>query len=287
MSAKILAAFPAILGGFLFLRFFYFSRFYIARTQGQRLFFYAASLGLILAAISIAWIKLDFWLVEELRPYWRSLEFPAGTSTALAPFVLSVMLLGIGNAVAFTWRKLDGSNEQTTNWADLMLARRGRVGNEIESFLLVAAHDGKPVMVSLEDRKVYVGLLVNVINRSIDSDSWIAIFPDMSGCRNPENNKVNYTTDYAPFTYHNMLQWKHVLEQRIDCSELGEKSRGADRAALKALNEEIKEMRKAHPALAGTFTPEDWVKYIPTDRIMSIGPYDVDADLFPQIDGRD
>lgn len=284
MSAKILAAFPAILGGFIFLRFFYFSRFYIARTQGQRLFFYSASLGLIFAAFSISWIKLNIWPIEILRPYWRDLQYPPETSIAIAPFLLAMAFLALGNFAAFFCRWWSNSNEQTTNWADLILARRGRVGNEIESFLLIAAHDGKKVMVCLDDRKVYVGLLVNVINRSVDSDSWLAIFPDFSGTRHHKTLKVDFKTDYAPFTYHNLLQWRKALEQRsCNCPNCGDQAQ-EDLETLEALEDEIMKMQNRHPALKNSFDPTDWVKYLPTERIISIGPYDTDVDLFPDME---
>ena len=287
MTAKLLAALPAVLGGFLFLRFFYLTRFYIARTQGQRLFFYAASLGIIFAFISIAWIELRFFPIERLESSWRTLGMPPGVSQAIAPFLLAIFLLGTGNLLVHARRVHSGSKEQTANWADLMLARKGRVGHEIESFLLVSAHDGKPVMVSLEDRKVYVGILAGVINRTIDSDSWLSIFPDMSGYRHPTTNQITYTTDYAPFTYHNLLQWKHEIEGELQSEDLDIDSE-IEPKELKELNDqisgEIELMQESHFALDADFDPRDWVKYIPTERIVSIGPYDVDPELFVQLE---
>lgn len=80
-------------------------------------------------------------------------------------------------------------------WKDYWLRRAIRK-DALEAFLLDAADREISIALTMDDRKVYVGYVVSGFDPAIGR-KCILLLPLMSGYRNQETHKVNFTTFYT------------------------------------------------------------------------------------------
>jgi hypothetical protein len=69
-------------------------------------------------------------------------------------------------------------------------------GGSLRSFLNAARVAQRPIMLTLESRKVYVGLVFTA--PSLHREAQVVLFPTLSGYRRESDLEVRWTTNYAP-----------------------------------------------------------------------------------------
>ena len=188
-----------LLGGFAFVTWFNRTAYYLSRADRTRLFLYSALAAVplllashlgILAAVHLAglfpWTGLD-----ELIRLWKQLV-PLSNSGLYAGSLL------LGLTLPFLLNRLDPKRS-----LDITRAYVNRHGDALERFLLKASdlHDeGRSedaiVMVTFEDRKVYVGWIQRLPTNPNEPDSYLQMVPLMSGYRGASTLKVFFTTFY-------------------------------------------------------------------------------------------
>lgn len=172
-----------LLGGFLLLRFCYYFRIKAQRLENYRLILESAAwgVGLLIGgrglALAIHYIPLVHtceWLVSTLVP------FPFAGTTLLA-FVL-------GPGVAFL----------VNLWIDQVTAKDlaiEQTGDRLLELLINAMDQTDAVMLTLDSRKLYVGYVWESPNLEIEM-THVVLLPAMSGYREQESLRTNFTTNY-------------------------------------------------------------------------------------------
>lgn len=177
-----------LLGGFYFLHALNYTRWRSPRLDGQRLIFESALVAVVLAAAG--WLSCrTLTQVGWIRSAWDSWA-PAGI-----PYLGSgIMSLAWGLALPHTF-----------NW---LLNRTGRLddrtaqsraiakhGNYLIRLLHSAALEEKPVMLTLDTRKVYIGIVSDAPNLE-PHETYVAISPMLSGYRDSNTQELRLSTDY-------------------------------------------------------------------------------------------
>ena len=199
MDAVLLFALPLV-GGLIFCSRFNCTRWRAAREDGHRLYFRAVFFGAILFAIIAAvrvlskpflpsWLlNLEASVVAAIQPLVVMKEgTPAASITAVASLALTcfvAMLAGF----PFAW--LLNLVFKEDYWL-----RRAIKKNTFEATLLEAADREFPIMVTMDDGKVYVGYVVEGFNPGEDR-KFLSVLPLMSGYRTEDTHKVTFTTFY-------------------------------------------------------------------------------------------
>ncbi|MEZ9471002.1 hypothetical protein AB4211_11555 [Vibrio lentus] len=104
--------------------------------------------------------------------------------------------------VAYLWVKLSGLHikikENDVEKSKIMLMSTILSDSPLDLLLLNSYVSEDPIMLTLSDKKVYVGVVSSLgePNESEGLDQEIAIIPFMSGYRDDDNLKVIFTTDY-------------------------------------------------------------------------------------------
>jgi len=176
-----------LLGGYIFARNFYRTRYSALRSENYRLLFLAAQYGLLFLVIS-AGIRALWMLLLSYKPdliavnkVWHVL-FPFDYSgTAFLAFVLGWASWKFLNLF---YRSDDEVDRTIREKAD-----------PLEILLKDAMRDTKPVLLTIKSGKVYVGTVVTNFNPAYEVQS-IKIMPILSGYRNAQDQTVTFTTDY-------------------------------------------------------------------------------------------
>lgn len=183
----------ALVGGYIFSNTCNAIRYRAVREEGHRLYFRAAFYGVFLF---FAALLLRLWLIAEITSYreWEQsvrvvvqpvLKDNSGDSWIIV--VVSVLALILGSTLAvplnriFFWK---------SKWL-LDVVKE----DEFESLLHRALARAKPVALTMENAKVYVGFVFEVFFDPQITRKNLSILPIMSGYR-AENGKVSFTTFY-------------------------------------------------------------------------------------------
>lgn len=186
----------SILGGYFFAYFWRLTRYEILRLEGHHRYFRVAVFGGLFFVLALtvrhllisrcAWFELwDSSLLEYVRP---SLKEEAGIAPAVESrrtewVVASLYSLLLGPFTGLLLNLLTPKQ-----WA-----QRRTVGT-LDQVLLRAQQDQMPVNLSLNNGKIYIGLVVSITKPS-DDPALLTLLPMFSGYRDQMNRMV-LTNDY-------------------------------------------------------------------------------------------
>jgi hypothetical protein len=177
-----------LLGGYIFVRKCFRTRYNALRSENYRLLFLAAEFGLYLLLLAAGLRLISTTGVVPLFSYidhlWHKLVPFDYAGTAFLAFFLGLTL----------WKPV--------NWlfrfdsaAEVDRAIRDKA-DPLEVLLKDAMQDSKAVLVTLDSGKVYVGHVITNFNPAYDIRS-IKISPIVSGYRKPEDQTVVFNIDYS------------------------------------------------------------------------------------------
>ncbi|WP_152630700.1 hypothetical protein [Thalassospira sp. HJ] len=199
----LLLTIPILVAGFWFCHLHAPLRYKMHRAENQYLYLHSAQYGLVLFFFSSLLLfaiknltfvseQMNSWSVgHELLhlavPGKTYLEYNTALFILLCPFVLAYVF-----PKALNW--LSGYPEgYKTSVIEKILK-----DSPLDSFLFDALIKETQIMLSMSDRKVYVGFVLNMgePNEHKGMDQEILLQPVLSGYRSSENLKVTFTTNY-------------------------------------------------------------------------------------------
>lgn len=213
-----------LLGGYWFIHSCYVLRFRAYRMDGYRLLLDSSFAGVIFAAVARA-STLAIPLSSPIRLWWRGVagdQAFAGTAViafcvaVISPYAVNLFVswrLRRLDGTPFQWRKsflgIEGRSALGRAWnvvgmfleparSDALARTVKRWGTDLDRLLHEAslrATSAVPVMISLDNRKVYVGLVA----RSPDlrpGNQFFELLPIMSGYRDDTDLRVHFVTFY-------------------------------------------------------------------------------------------
>jgi len=210
MSFNLL--FLPLLGGYIFARNCFRTRYSALRSENYRLLFVAAECGLYLLILA-AILRYIFTLAEQSLPLlafadrlWHAV-FPFEYSgVAVLSFILGRTLWPVVN------RLFDFTSEGEVN------RTIDEKGDPLEVLLKHAMEEHRAVIVTLQSGKVYVGQVITNFNPAYDVQS-VKISTILSGYRKPEDQTVIFNTDYG-----SVLKAVHAKDPSVserDMKDLG------------------------------------------------------------------
>ena len=170
-----------LLGGYIFISNWNYTRFDAKRYSGQRLLFHSAIAGAGLLGSSYV-ILLVARRIPVAYEVWDSLVPDPGTGTAFLSFVL-----GAGGWLIFN-----------RFYPHEVYARKAirRWGDFLEILLDRSMTETAQVAVTLSSGKFYTGYVTASFDPSYDR-KYMRLLPMLSGYRNPETKAVVVTTSYV------------------------------------------------------------------------------------------
>ena len=172
-----------LLGGFIFIRMFFYTKFSTSKLSGQRLIIWAAVAGILFIIISrfVELILIEY--CPNITDFWWKYGLPSPYSgTAFLAFILGAVL----------WLPLNffSNREGASKWSI------ENYGSRLEVLFFRAQEENKQIMVSLSDGKVYVGFIVWQPPEPHSDVSYFGILPTISGFRDSKTKEIAFVTDY-------------------------------------------------------------------------------------------
>jgi len=240
LDTVLLFALPLV-GGLIFSSAWNCTRWRVCREEGHRLYFRAVLFGAFLFAIVAAirpqlenhlpgYAALETVIKDFIKPMAKD----RSAEDAVADLTV-ICFLAMLTGWPLAWLLNLGFRK------DYWL-RRAINEDELEGFLLDAADREFPIAVTMDDRKVYVGYIVEGFDPAIGR-KCILLLPLMSGYRHQETHKVEFTTFYTELY-------------------------GAEYSAGPTNQD------KALPAPLDHLRAEDFITVLPADRIASCRLFD-------------
>lgn len=242
-----------LIGGYVAIHRFYYTRYRAARLQGHRLIFEGALVGVLLVVMARLATRVLLWTKsgQFVNRMWVDMvgEVP-WSATCFGALILGVILPVALNVTASLFLQKDSADsEPPTKESEPAAQGKGsRPGQELENSVELpaaakpespvakvirlalslrlaaerilqpsrdhaldraiesfgeplhglfrwAVKRDKPVMISLRDRKVYVGMIAEV-NESGPDQQFLALLPVFSAYRDSETLKVCFSTPY-------------------------------------------------------------------------------------------
>lgn len=178
-----------ILGGFLFVKYSYLTRFRSIRDNGYVILFKSAVVGLVFYGVS-----LFFWRVAILDekanpaiPEWIHFLHDFLVYPELLPAIFSLFLMGFFTAAINYALDKDEMKKRVIRQDD----------DAFEVTILNAYLNEKYLLVTLDNGKVYAGKVTDTYFRVNDEIRSILIAPFFSGYRNPDDLTLILTTFYG------------------------------------------------------------------------------------------
>ena len=179
-GANIVTLLAVAVGGFIFSTKCYATKYRISRQSGHKLYLPALGFGFILAPL--AWLSLKFG-------YWicGATGFTAciPVSDELNNFAFAIHMLVWGWLAAALYNKLPKVRANALT--------RELKKNDFDATCLYASQTFKPVAITLESRKVYVGM---IIDTPAPESDYLTFLPAYSGYRNGETLSFTLLNDY-------------------------------------------------------------------------------------------
>lgn len=212
MSFLFSAFLLPLLAGFVVSTTLPFLKYAANREDGYRLLLRSTITGFILFLISHVLISYgNGFLVllegvglgsvaELMRFAWRIFTEPFRSSIAGAEMAVTdtgIMTVFVAGALVVGSLVLDRAFPSLR----LSYERRAlvRYGGPLEQLLSDAMAHGKPVIVTLKSRKVYVGFVEGLPHADPASRRYLKILPAFSGYRDLDSLRLSITQDYRPF----------------------------------------------------------------------------------------
>jgi hypothetical protein len=195
-----------ILGGFLFVKYSYLTRFRSIRDNGYVILFKSAVVGLFFYGVS-----LFFWRVAILDekanpsiPEWIHFLHDFLVYPELLPAIFSLFIMGfVTTAINYALDK------------DEMKKRVIRQDDDaFEVTILNAYLNEKYLLVTLDNGKVYAGKVTDTYFRVNDEIRSILIAPFFSGYRNPDDLTLKLTTFYGHI-YNQIIKHPEQFDVKI------------------------------------------------------------------------
>ena len=169
-----------VLAGYLFLSGSYYFRFRIKSASGYHVFLQSALVGVVFWVASYIPVKLGL-------PYEAILGFSLADKTLISCFLcfpLSVLALVSANWMCDREKALFQTAYDIGAFSEVLFQ---------ESMI-----DGELVEITTQNRKVYVGYILEYRHDLTSSYNEIFLVPVMSGYRTDIKMKVEFTTHYIP-----------------------------------------------------------------------------------------
>lgn len=161
-----------LLGGYIFIRYFVLTRFHFRHSDGQGLYFAAASVGLLLFSVCqvviVEWRDTVFglWMHGVIKRY---ADFPH-SGAAIGSLIMAVVAGSVLNAFErYQPRRVIHRIAKSS-------------GDDLLVLLLRAQDEKEVVLVTLSNRKCYVGYVLDTSDLRPDSD-YVKMLPIHSGFR--------------------------------------------------------------------------------------------------------
>lgn len=176
-------------GAFLFLYGCHYTSYLVARMEGRQLFFLVSAVAVGLLLLSHFFLLVGEALSPEavvsyMRERWSLFFTPFGVP-ALSVYVGAFLL---GPILALIANSFYGAGKASTRAIE-------RYGDEREKLFFRAMEDGSLVLVSMEDRKVYIGWPVYSPDLRRDTKDF-RLLPILSGHRDEQTLELRLTTQY-------------------------------------------------------------------------------------------
>ena len=194
MDTALLFALPLV-GGLIFCSNWNFTRWRVAREEGHRLYFRAVLFGALIFAL-IAGVRPYVesasphfsWVVKLAKELVQPLAKEKSSAPAVADLTITCFLAMLaGWPLAWLLNLVFWRNY----WLRCAIKK-----DELEGFLLNAADREISIALTMDDGKVYVGYVVAGFDPAIGR-KCILLLPLMSGYRDQQTHKVNFTTFYT------------------------------------------------------------------------------------------
>lgn len=187
----------SVLGGFIFVKYCYFTRFRSIRDNGYVILFKSAVVG-----VSFYVIAFFLWRVaildEDVNPKIsegiEKAHFFFGVPEAV-PAIMSVILMGMVLGIINFVLDKDEMKKRVIRQDD----------DSFEMTLLRAYENDKEVLITLDNGKIYVGRVTDTYFRINDEIRSVLITPYLSGYRKPSDHTIELTTFYGDI-YNQILE---------------------------------------------------------------------------------
>lgn len=183
MPFDLALLFP-LLGGYLLVSYSNFWAYDMARKSGHRLLFHAALAGVLLAILARIVVLATIAWFPEVAELWKTLAPFRYSGTAFGSLILGGALIPVLNAF------------RTREEAIRTLIMK-RDADALERLLYRAWEDQGLVQLTLDNEKVYVGLVAWTPPNPNAKDAYICIVPMLSGYRDPAFKTLHFTTSYT------------------------------------------------------------------------------------------
>lgn len=178
-----------VLGGYLFVKYSYLTSFRAVRDNGYVILFKSAAVGLFFYGLSLL-----FWRAAVLDenanpkiPEWIEYLHNFLMYPELLPAIMSLVLTGFAAVICNYTLDKDEMKKRVIRQDD----------DAFEMTLLQSFERESEVLVTLDNRKVYVGKVTDTYFRINDEIRSIMINPLSSGYRNPDDFTIHFTTYYG------------------------------------------------------------------------------------------
>lgn len=190
-----------VLGGFIFVKYSYLMSFRSVRDNGYVILFKSAVVGLTFYGFSFL-----LWRVAILDentnpkiPSWIEFLHNLLVYPELLPAVMSLGFIGFALA----------SSNYVIDKSEMKKRVIRQDDDAFEMTLLQSFEKNSDVLITLDNRKVYVGKVTDTYFRVNDEIRSIMLNPLSSGYRDPDNFKIIFTTYYGEI-------YKQIIENPED-----------------------------------------------------------------------
>ncbi len=209
---SLLLIIPVLISGFYVCNnnLYYFYR--IHRYEGQYLYLKSALIGFISLLISsIIALTLNKFIPSrvlgipvDVIAYIETFVSPIVEGTEVSSIQLSwiILLLVLTQFMGWVWVKFSYLHiklkEKDIEKSKILLMSSILRDSPLDNIFLESYIEEAPLMLTLNDRKVYVGIVSSLgePNESEGMDQELAIIPIMSGYRDKDDFSVSFNTDY-------------------------------------------------------------------------------------------
>jgi len=194
MDSALLLLLPLV-GGYLYASQSILTRYKSAREDGHRLYFRAAFWGFILFIGAFLFLKIISYIPKyesfntEIASFVSSIlgsKKLVNSNLELAKIAITALFIG-------SWLHVPVNYFLEKN--KFKYIEKAIENNEFEQLLHHSLLNATPVSVTMENRKVYVGLVIGTFNPEHQRKS-IKILPLLSGYRDNDNLQITFNTHY-------------------------------------------------------------------------------------------
>jgi hypothetical protein len=189
-----------LLGGYLFISHWNFTRFDANRYSGERLLFHSATAGVIFLTASFCMTSIIVSRYPAIGTWWEKLVPFEYSGTSLLAFAAGALVWYPLNKLKWFQREKQ-ARKTIERWSDFL-----------EVMLEYAQRELKLVSVVLNSRKVYIGFVTGSFDPMNERD-YIQLLPSQSGYRDFETLQLKITTDYS-------IVYNRIVRQEIDIANI-------------------------------------------------------------------